>query len=271
MTLQLLISTIDNGINKVAAMLLDPVDNVSYLVSWQHSNDERHELPAALVRNDVQVVHLQGRGLSRNRNNCLKHATADVCLIADDDCRYTHNQLNAVALTFATHRKVDIATFKVQGINVEYPTQSFNLRERRKNYHARSIEIAFRRQSVQGRLWFNELFGLGAPELHCGEEEIFVHDAVTMGMECVYFPCFIVTHEGDSTSVTRVGSRGTLMARGAYLYTAYRSTMLRRAVLISYRLHRDHGVPFFYALRNIVAGIRYIKKSHMQDANLHNS
>lgn len=262
MTLQLLISTIDEGINRVSGMLLTPREGISYLVSWQHSEGDSHgDMPAALVRDDVTVVHLQGRGLSRNRNNCIKHATADVCMICDDDCTYTHEQLATVALTFATNRKVDVATFKAIGTNTSYPEKAFDLSEKAKNYHVTSFEIAFRRKSVQGKLEFNELFGLGAPELHCGEEEVFIHDAIESGLNCKYFPAVTVTHHGETTSTTRVGDPGTLKARGAYLYIAYHPSMIPRVFIISYRLHRDHGVPFFKAVRNMLSGIAYIKKN----------
>ena len=260
MTLQLLISTLDNGIERIQSMLLEPREGISYLVSWQHSNDGEHEPPAALKRPDVTVLHLQGRGLSRNRNNCIKHATGDICLIADDDCSYTHDQLNCIGLTFATNRSLDLATFKAHGTTTAYPDKQFNLAEPAKNYHVTSFEIAFRRTSIQGKLQFNELFGLGAPVLHCGEEEVFLHDAVKMGLKCVFFPAFVVTHNGATTSVTRVGEPGTLKARGAYLYIAYPWTMIPRVFLISYRLHRDHGVPFFKAVRNMTAGIFYIMR-----------
>ena len=262
MTLQLLISTLDNGIERIPSMLLEPRDGISYLVSWQHSDDSPvGALPPALLRDDVTVLHLQGRGLSRNRNNCIRHATADVCLICDDDCTYTHEQLNCVALTFATHRDVDLATFKSHGLTTQYPDKQFNLKEKRKNYFASSIEIAFRRTSVQGKLQFNELFGLGAPVLHCGEEEVFIHDAIKAGLNCMYFPAYVVSHPGAPTSVTRVDHAGTLKARGAFLYLAYRGTMIPRVVLISYRLHRDHGVPFFHAVSNMLSGIAYIQKA----------
>lgn len=261
MTLQLLISTLDNGIERIPSMLLEPRDGISYLVSWQHSDGSVVEaVPQALLRDDVTVLHLQGRGLSRNRNNCIRHATADVCMICDDDCTYTHEQLATVALTFATQRSLDVATFKAHGTNTTYPEKPFDLGEKVKNYHVTSFEIAFRRSSVQGKLEFNELFGLGAPVLHCGEEEVFIHDAVASGLTCKYFPALVVTHNGETTSTTRVGEPGTLKARGAYLYIAYRPSMIPRVFIISYRLHRDHGVPFFKAVRNMLSGISYIKK-----------
>lgn len=241
-------------------MLLEPRDGISYLVSWQHSNNNSYDIPEEMMRNDLEIVHLQGSGLSRNRNNCIKHATGDVCMICDDDCTYTHEQLNSVAMTFATNPKLDIATYKAYGTKTEYPDKSFDLSQPPKNYHVTSFEIAFRRKSVQGNLEFNELFGLGAPELHCGEEEVFILDATQAGLNCKYFPAYAVTHHGETTSSKRVNQSGTLKARGAFLYKAYRSTMIPRVFLISYRLHRDNGVPFFKAVHNMFAGIVYIMK-----------
>lgn len=261
MTLQLLISTIDEGINRVSGMLLTPREGISYLVSWQHS-DEPHDktIPTTLQRDDITVIHLQGKGLSRNRNNCIKNATGDICMIADDDCTYTHEGLNCVAMAFATDRSIDIATFMSNDKGKAYPERKSDLALPHPNYHATSFEIAFRRSSVQGKLWFSELFGLGAPVLHCGEEEVFLHDALEMGLKCYFIPVKGVTHHGLTTSSTRVAQAGTLKARGAFLYINYPWTMIPRVFLISYRLHRDHGVPFFNAVRNMISGIFYIKR-----------
>lgn len=267
MTLQLLISTIDSGINNIASIILEPRDGISYLISWQHSTEFSGDIPEQLKRKDIEVVQLQCCGLSCNRNNCIKHATGDVCVICDDDCTYTHDQLNNIAITFATNPKLDIATFKAYGTKTAYPNKSFDLNNPPKNYHVTSFEIAFRRKSVQGKLQFNELFGLGAPELHCGEEEVFILDATTAGLNCKYFPAYVVTHNGETTSTKRVNQSGTLKARGAFLYKAYRRTMIPRVFLISYRLHRDYGVPFFKAVHNMFAGIAYIMKMEKNRTN----
>ena len=132
MKLEILICTIDEGINNIPAMLLKQREGISYLVSWQHSDNREITLPQELNRDDVKVFNLAGRGLSRNRNNCLRHATADVCLIADDDCRYTHEQLHAVIDTFTQNPNIDLATFR-------YSSESHG-----KNYPAQSIDLSTR-------------------------------------------------------------------------------------------------------------------------------
>jgi glycosyltransferase involved in cell wall biosynthesis len=261
MTLEILISTLDEGINNVPAMLLEQHEGFGYVVSWQHSTDKEIALPEELRREDVKVFDLAGRGLSRNRNNCLRHATADICLIADDDCRYTHKQLQAVIDTFENNPDVDIATFRFEGEGSSkfYPTESFDLSTFPKGYFVASIEIAFRRKSVQENLWFNENFGLGAKVFHCGEEHIFIQEAISQGLTCKYFPITIVKENDSTICITRDNEPGTLMAHGAMLQLYKPKTKYLRSFIKAFRLWRKRNVPFFKAFRHMNNGIKYIK------------
>ncbi len=260
MTLQILVSTLDKGINNVAQLVLEPKDGISYLVSWQHSNDEKIELPKELKRNDVEIHNLEGRGLSRNRNNCLRHASADVCLIADDDCTYTHKQLQEVIDTFKKNPDVDIATFKFTNNQKDklYPSTSQNLTKFPKGYYVSSIEIAFRREKVQGSISFNEFFGLGAEPFHCGEEHIFIMTSIEKGLTCRFFPIFITTHTRPFMDIRRDQEPGNLMTYGAILQLYESRTKYLRILLKAWRLWRHRDVPFFFAIKHMHNGMKYI-------------
>lgn len=261
MTLEILICTLDEGVNNIPAMLLEPCEGISYLVSWQHSTDKEIAVPEQLKRNDVKICHLDGRGLSRNRNNCLRHTTADVCLIADDDCRYTHEQLQKVINIFAQNPEVDIATFKFkgEGSTKYYPKESFSLSTFPKGYFVASIEIALRRKSIQNIIWFNENFGLGAEIFHCGEEHIFIQDALSHGLTCKFFPITIVRENDSTVCIKRDNERGTLMAHGAILQLYQPKTKYLRMIIKAFRLWRKRNVPFIKAIRHMKNGINYIK------------
>ena len=261
MTLQILISTLDEGIERIGAMLLEQRKGIGYLVSWQHSSDEVPTLPSELMREDVEVHNLAGRGLSRNRNNCIEHATADLCIIADDDCRYTHEQLQKVIDTFAQNPETDIATFQYsgEGDSKYYPKESADISNFPKGYYVSSIEIAFRREAVQGKVWFNENFGLGTEPFHCGEENLFIQDALSLGLSCHFYPITIVHDNQPLEFLNRSMDKGTLMAHGADLQIFHTGTKHLRALLKAWRLRRDEKVPFFYGLRHIVKGISYMK------------
>lgn len=265
MTLEVLIITLDEGINNIPAMLLEPREGIGYLVSWQHSDGKEQDVPNELQRPDVEVHHLAGRGISRNRNNCLRHASADVCLIADDDCQYTHEQLQAVIDTFVQHPDVDIATFRYSSENNSkiYPTQSINLATLPKGYYVSSIEIAFKRESVQGKFWFNELFGYGAP-LSCGEEELLVLTAKQQGLKCQFFPIDIVRHDDITNTINNISKSSMLMGRGAYTYIAHPLSFIARIPLNSFRLKKKYRVPFWHSVKNMLAGVRYYNK-HRHD------
>lgn len=261
MTLQLLVSTIDRGIDNVCRLVLPPAADISYVVSWQHSApDTARTLPSALQRDDIKVVHLEGRGLSRNRNNCLRHASADICLICDDDCRYTEQGLRSIIETFSANPSTDLATFMMHspGMSKRYPAASCHLTHAITGYYPSSVEMAFRRQSIQGRLQFNEHFGLGAERFLCSEEEIFLHDAQTLGLHCHFYRLTIVEHDHPTTETARATHPGVLMGKGAFLYIGYRSKMLLYPLPIAWRLHRQHGTSMLYGLRYLYKGLFHI-------------
>lgn len=260
-TLQLLISTIDEGIDRVRSLVLPQREGVGYVISWQHSAPEKpRHVPQALQRPDIVITHLQGRGLSRNRNNALAHATADICLLADDDCRYTREGLQTLIDVFDNHPDIQLATFQMRsaGEKRTYPARSFSLNSPPRGYMAYSIEIAFRREAVQGVIRFNEHFGLGAERFHCGEEEIFLHDALHAGLSGRFFPITVVTHDDVTTDHIRVRERGVLMAKGAYLYIGYPAKMFLYPFPIAWRLKKNYDVPLLRSLRYMFSGLAYI-------------
>lgn len=265
MTLEILICTIDNGIQQAASMLLPATEGVKYLVSWQQTGIVAPIVPAELRRPDVRVFSIEGKGLSRNRNNALRHAKGDICLIADDDLVLHPEGIRAIISTFEQNPELDFATFRYdsKGDQKQYPALSFDLRVFPRGYFVSSIEIAFRRISVQGKLWFDEHFGLGAPVLGACEESVWVHDALSMGMQARFFPITIVTHNHPTTGIRCATSPAVVMANGAYLYVAKQHDyMWLRAWLMAWRVSRKGDLSFIQALKWVLNGIKYAKSIH---------
>ncbi len=253
MTLEVLISTYGNeGIARVAEMNLPTADNIFYLISWQMPSGDPL-LPKALLRKDVRVSVISSTGLSKNRNNAIGRATGDICLIADDDVAYTAERLQAVVSAFVANSGVDIAAFRYDGDGKLYPDFEFDLRRPAKGWNPSSIEIAFRRETVAGKIEFNELFGLGAPEFHAAEEAVFIHQAMHRGLKGRFFPVTIARHNGASTGFRRM-SKGFLMAQGAYMSIAYPLTAPLRIPLFAWRADRRRQTLFAPALRHLLKG-----------------
>lgn len=236
MTVEFLVCTIDQGIWKLSDLLMPPLPEVSYLVSWQHSLEKGGGMdtppfaaegddatgmgipPFLAEREDVRVVELQGRGLSRNRNNALRHAKGDLLVIADDDCRYTPECIDRIRQAFARHPGAAIIQF--QGVTPEgdymrkYPEQPYEYRTRPRFAFVSSWEMVLNRHA--GLPQFDERFGLGA-YLSCGEEDVFVHQTSELGLQVYYEPCILVTTPGGTTGTRFAVSSGVRRAKGGVL------------------------------------------------------
>lgn len=263
LSLEVLISTIGrDGIRRVASMGLPAVEGISYLVSWQGSEGET--MPAELeARGDLRVIHCRSIGLSRNRNNALDHAVGDVLLIADDDLSYLPEGLEAVRRAFEKDPQLEIGLFRYRneagGYEKLYPQSRTEIcRRLPKGYFPTSMEIAVRRESRAGKLRFNEEFGLGAPMLKCGEEELFLLLARKAGCKICFFPTDLCTHRGQTTGSRKVTDRGVYRGMGATVALLYPLTFLPRFVLIAWRGKRRGKMKFFPALAGFISGAVYM-------------
>lgn len=235
MTIEFLICTIDAGIFKIPALLMPPMQGVSYLVSWQHSGkvggqtlrqeqlavpkEAHYRLPEILVsRPDVQVVELKGRGLSRNRNHALMHATGDWLIIADDDCSYTPDSIEAVKRAIALHPQAAIVQLQATDFAGKplqhYSAVPYEYRNRPRNAYVASCELVLRRSADLPV--FDERFGLGA-YLGCGEEDLFVHQTSQRGGAVYYEPLRLVMTPAETTGTRFAELPGVQRAKGGVL------------------------------------------------------
>lgn len=221
MTIDILICTIDEGIGGVGDVLMPPIPFVHYVISVQYTTDSAPEIPAVLTeRSDVTVTMLRGRGLSRNRNNALAHATGDVVVIADDDCRYSPRAIDTIHRTYAQRPETDIVCFAAETYDAKplrfYPDAPMGYAEACwHGYSPASVEMTFRRTSIVDKaLTFNERFGLGS-RFPAGEEDVFIADALRSGLRVDFVPSVIVTTDGATTGQRFLHDARLQEAKGA--------------------------------------------------------
>jgi len=226
MHVQLLISTCNQGIQKVEAMLLPPIDGVSYLISHQFINEDFRTVPPALIREDVSIIQMNRLGLSANRNNCLCNATGDILMILDDDVRLKPEYIGKVR-DFFSSGDVDVACSKILTMPDEPEYKNYSLEQHRLNRISQlkavsSIEIALRLQPVRDKdIWFDERFGLGA-SFGSGEELLFLHHCLKKGLNIRYFPEYTVEHPYQSSAKSKSPySDERLFVAGAQAYAMY--------------------------------------------------
>lgn len=135
------------------------------------------------------------RGLSRSRNMAIENATADICLIADDDEVFDDAAASHIIKAYKDHPEADIITFDVKGSHST--KQGLSHKAGRIGYlgalHISSVQITFRRQSIiEKGIRFDSEMGSGSGH-GCGEEIKFLFDCLHKGLRIVHVPVTIAT------------------------------------------------------------------------------
>lgn len=218
--LSILVCTINDRVRLVPELLLPERADVVYVVAFQYTDSIFLDMiPEELrLRPDVEILPHPSTGLSRNRNVALGACRTEYALIADDDVRYTNEQLDMVIRTFQSHPDVDIACFQARNYDGKflktYPSTDFDYAHTPKNYFYSSVEIALRGDVEFPR--FDTRLGLGSTYLACGEEEVFLYQSHCIGLHIHYFPELLCTyHHGLASSALFLENKRVRRSRGA--------------------------------------------------------
>lgn len=254
------------GARRVAAMELPRLPGVAYLVSWQLPDDDIDSavIPDSIAgRSDVRVVTLRGMGLSRNRNNCLREASGELMMFADDDLILNPEGLAKVIETFRRIPSLDYGSFRFDSdVPKQYPPAAPDgtpLHHLPRGFYQSSVEVVLRLKHPDGTpapasaLRFNEDFGLGAPRYSAGEEELLLRRARNASMDCRAFDIITSFHPGASTG-RRSLSTGVLRARGVCLAVEYPLTAPLRVVLTARRIAKQQGARVLPVLGPMARG-----------------
>lgn len=202
MKLSILVTTMNEDINKVLQELVPQIKKSEVIISHQITDGSK---PLKKIPKGVKYYYMYEKGLSKNRNNALKHATGDVCVVCDDDVRFLEGFEDVIINSYKKNLSAEVITFK-----------SINLQgKERKKYSNKifqhslvsilsvsSIEITFKRKSVLGNeISFDENFGLGA-KYSSGEENIFLSDCKKKGLDLYFVPEIINKHPQKSSGIS---------------------------------------------------------------------
>ena len=265
MTLDILICSLNKGIVRIDDLLLPQRKGVRYIVSYQYTDERYLELvPSALSsRVDVLVSAYKGQGLSSNRNHALELAKADLVMFADDDARLTTEAVDSILNTFEQHPQLDVAFYRASTYTgkllKKYPDVEREITSIPDDYTISTIEMVCRRESIQGKVHFDERFGLGTRFLTCGEEEVWLFDALRAGLSIRYFPLKIVE---TSTMLKRsmiYVDAGVQRSKGALTYYKYGASAWVRCFCFAFDSTRKGLCHFIPMLRHLYQGILYLR------------
>ncbi len=152
--------------------------------------------------NRIKFLTFNERGVGLNRNNALMRATAEYCIIADDDLVYVDNYVDLLLKAFNDNPSADIILFNL----IEKKPSRYIIKEKEivtwRNYmRYGAARIAFKRKSItKNNIFFNIHFG-GGTEHSAGEDVLFLTECLRKKLKIVALPIYLAhLSEGrDST------------------------------------------------------------------------
>ena len=165
-------------------------------------------------KNDnIRVINVFEKGLSKSRNLAIQHAQSEIALIADDDVEYLPDVLDIVAKAYQDYPDAAIISFQFIKENSKtlkiYQEQSGYQHQLLHKQALSSIELSINSKLIKNyKLFFNTCFGLGAHFTN-GEEGVFRDDLVRSGLKVAYVAKPIVVHFGETSQGPENGKNYT--------------------------------------------------------------
>lgn len=274
-TLDIVICTLNEGIRNVYEQLLPPSSGITYIVSMQY-DDERFLsfIPEKLkARVDVKLLTLQGHGLCKNRNYALRATSSDYVMITDDDVKFDMEGIKRIANAFDRFPKMDIGLFRLTDYEGKFfkrypvlPT-TFQTAFDELGYYPCSCEMILRRERVVGKIFFDERFGLGSDYLMCGEEDVFLADAIRKGMGVVCIPIVIGQTDSKTTGDNFLNQPSVQRSKGATFFYCFGPLnafyrIVKETFHYLVRGHLNAGSLFLHMCQ----GVQYIVRHERKDA-----
>lgn len=216
--------------------------NSDAVIVNQCDKEEYHSLKYKNHR--VIWINSKKRGLSKSRNLAIKNATADICLLADDDEIFLNDYENNVLHAFEKYKE-DLLRFEVVGIEdifKKYPIKGQKI-SYISSLKTSSVEIAFRRNSiVNNKIHFDELIGTGT-QFKMGEENAFLFACFHKKLQMRFVPIKIAKLHLGNSSWFRGFNEDFFLSRGAAftaMQTRYVHILIFQFAVRKYKLYKDN-------------------------------
>lgn len=213
-------------------------------------------------RNDstIKLVSTADRGVGKNRNMAILHATGDYLIIADDDMVYKEGYVENVIKTFEENPKADIIVFELNYLNRFTKGRKPNKKVKRIHLYNSmrygAARIAIKRESLlKSNIWFSLLYGGGAP-YSCGEDALFIREAIRKGLKIYASPYIIADVKQEESSWFKGYNEKYYFDRGVWLANAFPIIKYPLALYYAYRLKGSSEKSVFQILMLVVAGIK---------------
>lgn len=186
-------------------------------------------------------------------------------MFADDDTHILPEAIDEIRRVFDRPDAPDVALFRASTYTgkllKDYPEAEFEIKRMPETYSVSTIEMVCRRTCVQGKVRFDERFGLGTKFLTCGEEEIWLEDALRAGLNLRYYPIKTVETSTMLKKSLIYVDAGVQRSRGALTYYMHGASAWWICFRFALKSATGGMCHFWPMWRHLSEGIRYMRRT----------
>lgn len=215
-----------------------------------------------LINNgNIKMISSTKKGLTNSRNLALAYASADICVLCDDDVEYNTDYDKTIIEAFNQLPDADLIIFNISPLNYSGNIKDIKKIRKAPRYKAyQSVRIAFRLESIKrGNIWFNVNFGSGSI-YSSGEELLFLQEAQRKGLNIYEYPGNIAKVDFSQSTWRKGYNEKYFYDKGALLAAAY--PLLKYFFMFYFLLRLKKYTPMnsISIIKWLLSGIKGYKK-----------
>jgi glycosyltransferase involved in cell wall biosynthesis len=199
-------STLADRLGNIKLPDLTTNQNWDALITAQSGTDQTPTVEQLLnspTGERVTTKAFSGRGVTKIRNQVIRHATGTYVVFADDDIIFQEKGIKEAISYLEEHQDVALllgqATDESGKLRKNYPTKITKL-TKLNSAKAATYEMIIRLEAIKtAGIAFDENFGAGADQTYLGDEYIFIADLLSANLSCEFVPVVIATHPAESS------------------------------------------------------------------------
>ena len=261
MEIQYLISTMDR--DSISFFENMNIKSNALIINQYGKDKYIHEISRSI--SNIEVINANERGLSKSRNKALENAQGEICVICDDDVTYTEEASQIILNAYSEFPDADIIVFQLLNSQGK-PYKNYSSFPQKINFlkslKISSVEITFKRNSIQSRnIKFNERFGSGS-EFSSGEESIFLKNCLDNDLKIQYVPKVIAKLNDSESSWFNGFNKEYFENKGACYYAISKNLyllLIMQFVIRKKTLYKEN-LTMIKAFQYMIKGVKLYKK-----------
>ncbi len=211
----------------------------------------------------AKMITTATRGVGKNRNTALLHASAEYCLLADDDVVYADDMPERVIAEFEAHPDADVMVFHLDSLSESRHLKKYPKTQKWPWYKGLAwggVRIAFRLSSVRkANVWFTTLFGGGA-KFSSGEDSLFLTELRRAGLTFYVSKETIGKVSFEKSSWFTGHNESFFYGKGAFYQAARRRTKYIWFFYMALKKRREKELSFAEKVRWMCRGAEGFRK-----------